>query len=42
MGCGSGPRGRVLEALADPGRAEGAVRRIGEELGVRPEAGWVS
>jgi len=27
-----------LEALADPARARGAVRRIGEELGVHPEA----
>ena len=28
----------VLEALADPARAKGAIRRIGEELGVHPEA----
>ncbi|MBO3724981.1 transposase [Actinomyces bowdenii] len=28
----------TLEALADPGRAKGAVRRIAEELGVHPEA----
>ena len=28
----------VLEALADLARAEGAIRRIGEELGVHPEA----
>ena len=28
----------ALEALADPGRAKGAIRRIAEELGVRPEA----
>ena len=33
----------ALEALADPARAKGAVRRIGEELGVHPEAlrSWV-
>ena len=43
MSCGSGPRGRALEALADPARAKGAIRRIGEELGVHPEAlrSWV-
>ena len=43
MSCASGPRGRALEALADPARAKGAVRRIGEELGVHPEAlrSWV-
>ena len=28
----------ALDALADPARAEGAIRRIGEELGVHPEA----
>ena len=28
----------TLEALADPARAKGAVRRIAEELGVHPEA----
>ena len=28
----------ALEALADPARAKGAIRRIGEELGVHPEA----
>ena len=28
----------TLEALADPARAKGAIRRIGEELGVHPEA----
>ena len=28
----------ALEALADPARARGAIRRIGEELGVHPEA----
>ena len=38
MSCASEPRGRVLEALADPARAKGAIRRIGEELGVHPEA----
>ena len=38
MSCGSGPRGRALEALADPARAKGAIRRIAEELGVHPEA----
>ena len=38
MSCGSGPRGRALDALADPARAKGAIRRIGEELGVHPEA----
>lgn len=26
------------DALADPARARGAIRRIGDELGVRPEA----
>ena len=33
----------VLEALADPARAKGAVRRIAEELGVHPETlrSWV-
>ena len=38
MSCASGPRGRALEALADPARAKGAIRRIAEELGVHPEA----
>ena len=38
MSCGSGPRGRALEALADPARARGAIRRIAEEPGVHPEA----
>lgn len=28
----------ALDALADPARAKGAIRRIGEELGVHPEA----
>ena len=28
----------TLEALADPARAKGAIRRIGEELGDHPEA----
>ena len=37
MSCASGPRGRALEALADPARAKGVSRRIGEELGVHPE-----
>ena len=34
----------ALDALADPARAKGAVRRIGEELGVHPEAlrSWVN
>nr|WP_126414205.1 transposase [Actinomyces viscosus] len=43
MSCASGPRGRALEALADPARAKGAIRRIAEELGVHPEAlrSWV-
>ncbi|TFH52897.1 transposase [Actinomyces viscosus] len=27
----------ALDALADPARAKGAIRRIGEELGVHPE-----
>ena len=33
----------ALDALADPARAKGAIRRIGEELGVHPEAlrSWV-
>ena len=33
----------ALESLADPARAKGAIRRIGEELGVHPEAlrSWV-
>ncbi|KAA8739414.1 hypothetical protein FK256_08585 [Actinomyces johnsonii] len=33
----------ALEALADPAWAKGAIRRIGEELGVHPEAlrSWV-
>ena len=33
----------VLEALADPARAKGAVRRIAEEVGVHPETlrSWV-
>ena len=38
MSCGSGLRGRALEALADPARARGAIRRIADELGVHPEA----
>lgn len=28
----------TLEALADPARARGAVRRIADELGIHPEA----
>ena len=28
----------ALEALAEPAQAKGAIRRIGEELGVHPEA----
>lgn len=28
----------ALEALADPGRVKGAIRRIANELGVHPEA----
>lgn len=28
----------TLEALADPARAKGAVKRIADELGVHPEA----
>lgn len=33
----------TLEALADPARAKGAIRRIADELGVHPEAlrSWV-
>ena len=27
-----------MEALADPARAKGAIRRIADELGVHPEA----
>ena len=38
MSCANGLRGRALEALADPARAKGTIRRIGEELGVHPEA----
>ena len=38
MSCASEPRGRALEALADPARAKGAIRRIADELGVHPEA----
>ena len=38
MSCVSGPRGRALEALAYPARAKGAIRRIGEEQGIHPEA----
>ena len=38
MSCASELRGRALEALADPARARGAIRRIAEELGVHPEA----
>ena len=38
MSCASELRGRALDALADPARAKGAIRRIGEELGVHPEA----
>ena len=43
MSCASAPRGRALEALADPARAKGAIRRIADELGVHPEAlrSWV-
>ena len=36
MSCASEPRGRALEALADPVRAKGAIRRIADELGVHP------
>ena len=28
----------TLDALADPARAKGAIRRIADELGVHPEA----
>ena len=38
MSCASELRGRALDALADPARAKGAIRRIAEELGVHPEA----
>ena len=38
MNCASEPRGRALDALADPVRAKGAIRRIADELGVHPEA----
>ena len=37
MSCGSELRGRALDALADPARVKGVIRRIGEELGVHPE-----
>ena len=37
MSCASELRGRALDALADPARVKGVIRRIGEELGVRPE-----
>ncbi|OLO90748.1 hypothetical protein BKH10_05595 [Actinomyces naeslundii] len=32
-----------MEALADPARAKGAIRRIADDLGVHPEAlrSWV-
>jgi transposase len=34
----------VLDARADPGRAKGACRRIGNQLGINPETlrGWVT
>ena len=38
MSCASEPRGRALDAPADPARAKGAIRRIAEELGAHPEA----
>ena len=38
MSCASEPRGRALDAPADPARAKGAIRRIADELGVHPEA----
>ena len=38
MSCASELRGRALDALADPARAKGAIRRIADELGVHPEA----
>ena len=38
MSCASEPRGRALDALADPAWARGAIRRIGDELGVHLEA----
>ena len=38
MSCASEPRGRALDALADPARAKGAIGRIADELGVHPEA----
>ena len=38
MSCASEPRGRALDALADPARAKDAIRRIADELGVHPEA----
>ena len=43
MSCASEPRGRALDAPADPARAKGAIRRIAEELGVHPEVlrSWV-
>ena len=34
----SGPRGRALDALADPAQAKGAIRRIARELGIHHEA----
>ena len=38
MSCASELRGRALDAPVDPARAKGAIRRIGGELGVHPEA----
>ena len=30
MSCASDPRGRALDALADPARAKGAIRQNGQ------------
>ena len=37
MSCASEPRGRALEALADPAWAKGAIRRIRRGAGCSPQ-----